>query len=133
MPPATSANFRAWLKGSSQMKLSSDAAVTRTTYECISTFPSLIDFDKKSVEFLSRIYKEITPTITEDTPAGIESELQVPGAKISSIAVRRLIVAVDAIKYYTSTGRTMTPANMHYSSLLPKCKIEHELYAYLKN
>eukprot|EP00560_Eucampia_antarctica_P009874 CAMPEP_0197830928 /NCGR_PEP_ID=MMETSP1437-20131217/7536_1 /TAXON_ID=49252 ORGANISM="Eucampia antarctica, Strain CCMP1452" /NCGR_SAMPLE_ID=MMETSP1437 /ASSEMBLY_ACC=CAM_ASM_001096 /LENGTH=42 /DNA_ID= /DNA_START= /DNA_END= /DNA_ORIENTATION= len=41
MPPATSASFKAWRKGQNNMKLSSDAAVARVTYEGITNYNSL--------------------------------------------------------------------------------------------
>lgn len=115
MPPATTAAFRSWLKSNPNMKLTSDSSVTRITYEGITTFNSLLDFDKKSIESLSTICKESIPAVVADPAAGIAAEAEVRGANISSIAIRRLIVAANAAKYYDSISRTMDATNMHYT------------------
>lgn len=44
--------FKNWLKAGTNMKLSSDASVTRITHEGITNFDSLADFDKKSIKCL---------------------------------------------------------------------------------
>ena len=51
-------SFKNWLKGNTTMKLSSDAAVHRICKEGITTFDSLTDFDKKSLERLPSVCKE---------------------------------------------------------------------------
>ena len=48
IPPTVTTSFRSWLKANTNMKLSSDAAVLRITYEGITTFKSLNDFDKRA-------------------------------------------------------------------------------------
>ena len=110
------------------MKLSSDRAVTRVTYEGITSFDSLTDFDKKSIESLSRICKETIPAIPADAASGIAAEPSVPGANVSSISIRRLITSMHAAKYYTSINRTMTTQDMHYANVLSNFKIEWESY-----
>ena len=129
MPPAVTNAFKSWLKGNVNMKLSSDSAVTRVTYEGITTFESLTDFDKTSIEYLPRTCKEKILAITEDIPAGIAAEGEVPGANVGTISVRRLITAMKAARYYQSINRTMNPSNMHYTNVLSAFKIEEEAYA----
>ena len=114
MHPVVSTNFKAWLKSSSNIKLSSDAAVTRLTYEGITKFSSLVNFDKKSIEALPAICKSYIPAIVEDRTNGVDVEPEIPGANIDSISVRRLIVTYNASKYYTSINRDMTVVNMRY-------------------
>mmetsp|Transcript_29643 Transcript_29643/g.45321 ORF Transcript_29643/g.45321 Transcript_29643/m.45321 type:complete len:161 (-) Transcript_29643:1644-2126(-) len=75
------AEFKAWLKASTNMKLSSNGAVLRLTKEGITNFESLTDFDKESIESLLRTYKETTRAITADAPNGIAAESSIPGAK----------------------------------------------------
>ena len=133
MPPATTAAFRSWLKSNPNMKLTSDSSVTRITYEGITTFNSLLDFDKKSIESLSTICKESIPAVVADPAAGIAAEAEVRGANISSIAIRRLIVAANAAKYYDSISRTMDATNMHYTNVLSKFKIEWDSYESLRD
>ena len=133
MPQAVTAAFKSWLKANTNMKLSSDSAVTRLTHEGITNYPHLEDFDKKSIQALPAICKVGIPQVLEDAPAGISAEPAVPGANISSISVQRLIVAVNAAKYYSSIGRNMTAANMHYSNILAAFKIEWDAFVDLKD
>ena len=133
MPLAVTAAFKSWLKANVNMKLSSDSAVTRLTFEGITTYPSLEDFDKKAIQALPAICKVGIPAIAIDVAAGIAAEPAVPGANISSISVQRLIVAVNAAKYYSSIGRNMIATNMHYGNILAEFKIEWDAYVDLKD
>ena len=132
MVQATNA-FKTWLKATVNMKLSSDAAVTRILHEGITTFESLTDFDDKSIGRLPTVCKEDIEEIREDSANGIQHEPPVRGATISSISVRRLIVAVQAAKYYEMVSRTMTAANMHYTNVLKDFKLEYDSYVELKD
>ena len=125
--------FRNWLKAGTNIKLSSDAAVTRITHEGITNFDSLADFDKKSIERLPQICKEAIPAIVVDAANDVEAEIAVNGANISSISVRRLITAANAVVYYQSIGRAMTPATMHYNNVLSIFKVEWEAYSELRD
>lgn len=58
--------FKAWLKASVNMKLSSDAAVTQVLYEGITNFESFTDFDKKSIERWPKVCKESIDEIQAD-------------------------------------------------------------------
>jgi len=132
MPPVVNASFRNWLKSNSNIRLCSESAVTRMTYEGVTNFPSLCDFDKKSIESLPATCKNSIPAIAEDLPNGVTAELDIAGANISSISVRRLIVACNASKYYTSIGRTMDLSNMRYTQVLSNFKLEWESYQELR-
>ena len=110
------------------MKLSSDAAVLRLLQEGLTTYNSLTDFDKKSLEQLPSVCKETIPAIAADLPNGIAAENEIAGANISSISVQRLIVAINAAEYYTAINRSMTTANMHYANVLKNFKIEWDTY-----
>ena len=130
---ATTASFRAWLKGGLHMKLSSDAAVTRITHEGITDFDSLVDFDDAAIKNLPRICKENIPAIAEDQANNIAAEAAVNGANISSISVQRLMVAANAARYYKSIGRALTSANMHYGNILSNFKVEWEAYELVRD
>ena len=62
----TSATFRSWLKASTNMKLSSDASVLRVTHEGITSYDTLVDFDKSAIKNLSRVCKGSIDTISAD-------------------------------------------------------------------
>ena len=49
-----------------------------------------------------------------------------PGVIVSALCAKRLKVASIAYHYYTSIGRTPTPANMNYTSVLRDFHIEWE-------
>ena len=55
------AEFEAWLKASDNMKLSANRTVARLIAEGITDFDSLVDFDKKSIEYLPKTVKETIP------------------------------------------------------------------------
>ena len=77
----------------------------------------------KTIEDLLAICKDEINAITKDAPAGIATELEVPGGNISSISVRSLIVVVEAAKFYVSIGKAIMIVNMHYTSVLVNPKI----------
>lgn len=122
MPPAVTQAFRAWLKANTGMKLAYDSSVTRLLYEGITNYASLLDFDTKSIQSLPATCKGAIPAIEADADQGIAAEPAVAGANISTISTRRLIIAVNAVKYYTSIDRTVTPASMHYNNVLADAK-----------
>ena len=131
MPPQTNAAFRNWLKSSSNMKLSSDAAVRRITYEGITNYRSLLDFDKESIEALPKACSKNIEAIEADEDNGIDEEVPIPGANINSIAIRRLVVATQAVKYYVDVGQEPNDSNMHYTNVLSKFKTNFEAYSLL--
>ena len=49
--------LKIWLKSNPNIRLGSDAAVTRIASEGITTFASLLDFDKKSIQYLPKTCK----------------------------------------------------------------------------
>ena len=129
----TTEDFEGWLKNASHMKLHSKASVLRLTKEGITNFESLTDFDKKSLEGLPAICKGSIKAIAADAANGIVAERLVPGASLSAISVRRLIVAMNAAQYYTSINRLMTVGNMGYDTVLKGFKIEWDTYQDLRD
>jgi hypothetical protein len=119
----TTEDFKGWLKNATNMKLSSKTSVLRLTKEGITNFESLTDFDKKSLEGLPAICKGSIKAIAADAANGIVAERLVPGASLSAISVRRLIVAMNAAQYYTSINRLMTVDNMGYDNVLKDLRL----------
>ncbi len=114
------------------MKLLSNAAVTRITYEGVTDFRSLLDFDRESIEALAKACSKAIDAIAADNQLGITAEPAVNAANISSISIRRLVVAMQAVKYYTSIGRIPNEINMHYGNILSTFKTDYEAYALLR-
>ena len=96
------------------MKLSSDASVLSVTHEGITSYDTLVDFDKAATKNLPRVCKGSIDTITADMANHVQAEDAVPGANVSSISVQRLIVAANTARYYASIGSTMDASSMHY-------------------
>ena len=125
--------FKNWLKQSTGMKLNTDSAVNRIVAEGLTGFDVLPDFDKKSIQLLPSVCKNAIPEVVADAATGQAAEPAIPGANISTISVRRMIVAVQAANYYTSIGRAMNSSSMHYTNVLSKFKLEWEDYESLKS
>ena len=83
------ADFKAWLKGATGMRLNSNAAVKRIIAEGITSFDSLSDFDIKSIQGLPVVCREDIPAIAADAANGIEAVGQVRGANISTMSIQR--------------------------------------------
>ena len=132
MPPATTAAFRLYLKSNPNMRLMSDAAVMRVTYEGITSYESLADFDKASLKELARNCRETIPAVQADPAAGIQAEPEVPGTVISTQSLVRLQVACKAVKYYRSVARTPTAINLHYMDVLQHFRLAYEAYEQLQ-
>ena len=94
MSPNVIGAFKSWLKSNVNIKLASDAAVLRMTCEGVTDYASLNDFDRESIEALSKACSKTIPAVAEDIANGIAAENEVPGANISSISIRRLVVAL---------------------------------------
>ena len=123
-----SATFRSWLKASTNMKLSWDDSVLRVTHEGITSYDTLVDFDKAAIKNLPRVCKGSIDVITADMENNVQAEAAVPGANVSSISVQRLIVVANAARYYASIGRTMDVSSIHYGNILSTFKIKYEAY-----
>ena len=66
--------FKNWLKGSNNMKLSTDDAVVCITHEGITSYLSLCDFDQKSLQNLPSVCKENIPALTTDAANDITAD-----------------------------------------------------------
>ena len=124
----TSATFRSQLKASTNMKLSSDASVLRVTHEGITSYDTLVDFDKAAIKNIPRVCQGSIDEIAADRANNAQAEAALPGANVSSISFQRLMVATNAARYYASIGRTMDDSSMHYGNFLSTFKIEWEAY-----
>jgi hypothetical protein len=128
-----SASFKQWLKANTGMKLTQDSAINRIIYEGLTNYESLLDFDKKSIQSLPTVCKAPVAEVVGNAAEGIVAEAAIPGATISTISTRRLIVAMNAAIYYTSIGRALNTNSMHYTNVLTSFKIEWEDYESLKS
>ena len=130
--PTITAAFRNWLKANTNMKLFSNAAVIRLTHEGVTDFRSLLDFDRDSIKALSKACSRDIDAVLEDVANCITAEVAVPSANISSISIRRLVIAMHAVKFYDACGRAPTDASMHHTNVLTGFKADNEAYMILK-
>ena len=116
----TNNQFRSWLKSAANMKLSSNASVLRIIYEIITNFQFLMDFDRDqdSIKSISKYCNKNIDAIVVDFPTGISAKNAVPGMKISTISIRRLVVATNAVKYCNKIGQKPDFENMRYVNVL---------------
>ena len=105
------------------MKLSSDASVLRVNHEGITSYDTLVDFDKASIKNLPRVCKGSINAIAADVENNVQAEAAVPGANVSYIYVPRLIFAANSPRCYASIGRTMDASSMNYGNILSIFKI----------
>lgn len=133
MPHTTTAAFGAWLKENTGIKLSSDNSVSCLVAKGFNNYKALLDFDKKSLQSLPATCKEPTSAITADATAGISAQASVANATITLILVQRLIVTMNAVKYYSSINRTMNLQSMHWLNVLTNFQLEWLTYESLKD
>ena len=101
MTSATNSVFGTWLNPNNTINLISNVAVVCINYEGITNFFTLTDFGNKIIELVPSTCKEKIPATTYDPAACITTEPAVPAYNTFLIAIRQLIVAVQASKYYT--------------------------------
>ena len=85
----TSATFRTWLKASTNMKLSSDASVLRVTHGGITSYDTLVDFEKAVIKNLPRVCKGSIGAFAADIANNVQAESAVPDSNISYISVQK--------------------------------------------
>ena len=126
VPIVTNNQYRLWLKIAANMKLSSDAYVLSITYEGLTNFQSFMYSDCNNIESLSKACSKDIDRIISDVPNGIAAENDVPGTNISTISIRRLVVATNAVKYYTVIGRIPEFDNIHYVNVLGGFRTDYD-------
>ena len=124
--------YRLWLKIVANMKLSSDASVLRITYEGLTNFQSFMDSNHDSIKLHPKACSKEINRIIADIPHGIAPENAVPGTNIITISTRLLVVATNAVKYYTAIRRMPKFDNMHYVNVLGEFKTDYNAYVLLK-
>ena len=77
-------------------------------------------------------FKESIPVIEADDLNNVVAEPAFNEANIRTIIVLRLIVAVNAAKFYDAVGCLRTPQIMHYGNFLSDFKVEWDAYGDLR-
>ena len=71
------------------MKFSSDADASGIVYESVTNFYSLVDFDKTTIECISRTWKENISEVTRAILVVIVAEVEAIGANVGTKSNRR--------------------------------------------
>ena len=71
------------------MKLSSNADAAGVAYESVTNFDSLSDFDRTTIECLSRTWKENVLEATKVILVVIVAEVEAPGTNVGTKSNRR--------------------------------------------
>ena len=131
MPIVTNNQYRLWLKSAANMKLYSNESVLRITYEGLTNFQSFMDFDRDSIGSISKDCSNNIDAIVAYVPNGIATNNAIWGTNISMIPIRQLVVATNAVKYYTSIGGMPKFDNTHYINVLGEYSTDYNAYILL--
>ena len=96
----------------------------RSTYEFLTNFQFFMDFYRDSIKPLSKSCIKTIDRIVDYVPNGIAAKISILGTSISTISILWLVVATNAVKYYTEIGRTPNFYNMHYVNVLGEFKTD---------
>ena len=132
MPIVTNNQHRSWLKIFANMKLSSNTSGMRITYEEFTKFQLFMEFDHDSIKSLSKSCSKNIDTIFAGVLNGVVAKNAVPGTNISTISIRRLVVATNSVNYYTVIEKTPDFDNMHFVNVIGGFKTEYNSYVLLK-
>lgn len=123
--------FPNYLKQSTNIGLSTDAAVARVAHEGLDSYDSLLDFDPKAVKALQTACKETIPAILAADGQTVVTAA-IPGVNLPMRSILRLVEAVYAAKYYHSINRSLDVHSLHFDNVLSGYKNEREAYNALK-
>ena len=131
MPIVKNNQYLSWLKSAANMKLSSDAPVLSITYEGLTNFQPFMEFNHDSIESKQACSKNID-AIVSDAPNGIAAKNAVLRMNISTISIHQLVVATNAVKYYTVIRQTPNSNNMYYVNLIGEFTTDYNAYVQMK-
>ena len=120
------ASFQQYLRQSTNIGMTNPTLVRRIAHEGLTSFQSLLDFDKKSIEALQKACKDTVPEIEADIENGVAGQAEITGVSIPSKCILRLIEACYAAHYYNSIGRTLNAQSLHYDNVLVHFRVERK-------
>ena len=101
----TNNQYHLWLKSAANMKLLFNASVLRIRNDGLTNFQSFFDFNRNSIESLSKACSNNIDMIVSDFLNRIAAGNAVPGTNISTILFQQLVVATNVVKYYRSNHK----------------------------
>ena len=93
---------------------------------------SFVEFNRNSIKLILKAWSKNIDAIVADVPNGTDTKNAIPGMNIRPISTWRLVVATNAVKYYTAIGRTPEFDNMHYVNVLGGFNTDYNAYVLLK-
>ena len=99
--------------------------------EGITTVLSLQDFDEKLLKEVRENLRRPSGMMPDpNNPPGVNNVIPQRPFTLSALSICRLTVAAQAVKYYLSIGRDLTPANMRWNNTLKA--FEHQYNALIE-
>jgi hypothetical protein len=120
----TAGQTTAFFEGVDQMGIP-NATVVQLQEEGISTVSDLEDFDKDTIEQVAVNLRRPAGRVPDPAPnAAAGATIPTPPFVFGAKSQKRLIVATDLVKYYTTIGRPITAANMAWNTVMKNFEIQ---------
>ena len=120
----TNAQVQAFFTDNHQMGIP-QATVDQLVHEGIATVSDLSDFDEKSLGQVAETLRKPGGRVPDPNPgAAPGATIPTPAFVFGAKSQRRLLVAMDLIKYYKTTGRDLTAANIQWDTVMHNFAIQ---------
>lgn len=120
----TAGQTTAFFEGADQMGIP-NGTVIQLQEEGISTVSDLEDFDKDTIEQVAVNLRRPASRVPDPAPnAAAGATIPTPPFVFGAKSQKRLIVATDLVKYYTTIGRPITAANMAWNTVMKNFEIQ---------
>ena len=120
----TNAQVQAFFTDNHQMGIP-QATVDQLVHEGIATVNDLSDFDEKSLGQVAENLRKPGGRVADPNPgAAPGATIPTPAFVFGAKSQRRLLVATDLVKYYETTGRDLTAANIQWNTVMHNFAIQ---------
>ena len=100
-------------------------AVMRLRREGIIHVHNLEEHDEKTIKRLADALLRLVRKVPDPDPeAEPDATVSTPLYEFGSTSFSRLVVACDLVRYYVTTGRDLTPANMQWNQVMKNFEVE---------
>lgn len=120
----TAAQSMAFFENEGQMGIP-HATVIQLQQEGITTVDDLADFDKTSLQQVADNLRRPGGRVPDPNPgAAVGATIPTPSFVFGAKSHKRLLVACDLVRYYTTVGRDLTAANTQWTSVIKNFEIQ---------
>ena len=101
------------------------ATVAQLAVEGIATVSDLADFDEESLKQVAENLRRPAGRVPDPTPGAPQgATIPTPSFVFGAKSHKRLLVACDLVKYYNTTGRDLTVANIRWNQVIKNFEIQ---------